>query len=143
LTDEIKNPTAAGARDSGPERRRSHRVHIAMGVIIRGTSESIPFREETQTISVNAHGCMVRLTARVARGQRVTIINSATAEELDCAVTFTGQKDGNRTEIGLEFAEPSPVFWRIAFPPENWDPTERKKPVIGGPRPEQRPLPKK
>ena len=143
LADETKNQTAAGARDGGAERRRSHRVHIAMKVLVRGTSESIPFREESQTISVNAHGCMVRLAARVTRGQRVTIINGATAEELDCTVTFTGQKESGKTEIGLEFSEPSPVFWRIAFPPEDWDPTERKRPNAGGPRPEHRPLPKK
>jgi hypothetical protein len=25
-----------------------------------------------------------------------------------------------KSEIGLEFSEPRPAFWRVAFPPEDW-----------------------
>jgi PilZ domain len=124
---DMRSPLPAGAADGGPDRRRSHRVQIAMGIIVRGASGATNFSEEVQTISVNAHGCMVRLAAKVARGQQVTIINTKTVEELTCSVTFVGQTDGAKTEVGLEFSEPSPVFWRIAFPPEDWDPSERKR----------------
>jgi hypothetical protein len=124
---DMRSPLPAGASDGGPDRRRSHRVQIAMGIIVRGASGATNFSEEVQTISVNAHGCMVRLAAKVARGQQVTIINTKTVEELTCSVTFVGQTDGAKTEVGLEFSEPSPVFWRIAFPPEDWDPSERKR----------------
>lgn len=124
---DMKPPLPAGAADGGPDRRRSHRVQIAMGIIVRGECGGTNFSEEAQTISVNAHGCMVRLGAKLARGEQVTIINTKTIEELTCTVTFVGQKDGQKTEVGLEFSEPSPVFWRIAFPPEDWDPSERKR----------------
>jgi hypothetical protein len=127
LVADMKSPLPGGAQDGGPDRRRSHRVQIAMGLIVRGTSEGTNFQEETQTISVSAHGCMVRLAAKVARGQQITIINTKTVEELTCTVTYLGQKDGAKAEVGVEFTEPSPVFWRIAFPPENWDPSERKR----------------
>jgi hypothetical protein len=112
------------------ERRRSHRVHIAMPVLVRGKKggQGQPFEEHTHTISVNAHGCMVRMTTPVQRTQEITIINTKTAEELPCMVTSIGQRDGGRQEVGVEFAEASPVFWRIAFPPEDWDPSERKRP---------------
>ena len=124
---EIKSPAAGGVPEGGADRRRSHRVHIAMAVLVRGAAGPTNFQEEAKTISVNAHGCMVRLAAKVARGQQITVVNKKTAEELSCTVTYIGQTDGSKVEVGIEFAEPSPVFWRIAFPPENWDPSERKR----------------
>jgi hypothetical protein len=112
---------------AGPERRRTQRVRIAMNVLVRAKSGNKPFEEETQTISVNAHGCVMRLAARVERGQEISLVNSKTAEELPCTVIFIGQQDRGKTDIGVEFAEPSPLFWRIAFPPVDWDPSERKR----------------
>ena len=126
--------------ESASERRRSHRVNIAMPVLVRGRKGTQTFEEEAQTISVSAHGCMVRVANPVARGQEVAIVNKKTAEELPCTVTFIGQKDQGKTEVGVEFAEPSPLFWRIAFPPEDWDPSERKR--SGTPHQRPGPLPK-
>lgn len=126
--------------ESTSERRRSHRVNIAMPVLVRGKKGTQPFEESAQTISVNAHGCMVRLATPVARSQEIAVVNIKTAEELPCTVTFLGQKDNGKTEVGVEFAEPSPLFWRIAFPPEDWDPSERKR--SGAPRAAAPPLPK-
>jgi hypothetical protein len=134
---EMKGPTPA---ESNSDRRRSHRVNIAMPVLVRGKKGTQNFEEEALTISVSAHGCMVRVANPVARGQEIAIVNTKTAEELPCTVTFLGQKDGGKTEVGVEFAEASPLFWRIAFPPEDWDPSERKR--SGGPRPPAGPLPK-
>ncbi len=122
------------------ERRRSHRVNIAMPVLVRGKRGTQSFEEEVHTVSVSAHGCMVRIANTVARGQEIAIVNKRTAEELPCTVTFLGQRDGGKMEVGVEFAEPSPLFWRIAFPPEDWDPAERKR--SGGPSPANGPLPK-
>jgi PilZ domain-containing protein len=134
---EMKAPTPA---KSDSDRRRSHRVNIAMPVLIRGKKGTQPFEEEAQTISVSAHGCMVRVATPLARNQEIAIVNPKTAEELPSTVTFIGQKDNAKTEVGVEFAEPSPLFWRIAFPPEDWDPSERKR--SGTPRQATPPAPK-
>jgi len=67
------------------------------------------------------------MTNRVARAQQISIVNPKTAEELPCSVNFIGQRDAGKMEVGIEFSEPSPLFWRIAFPPEDWDPSERKR----------------
>ncbi len=125
----------ATLNENQAERRRSHRVQIAMPVLIRGKKAGQPFEEKTHTTSVNAHGCMVRLSTSVTRSQEVSIVNPKTAEELPCTVSYIGQRDGGRIEVGVEFTEPSPVFWRIAFPPEDWDPSERKRPGNSGARP--------
>ena len=123
---------APAPNEAGSDRRRSHRVNIAMPILVRGKT-SQPFQEQTHTVSVSAHGCVFRLAAQVKRLQEIAIVNSKTAEELPCKVTFLGQKESGKTEVGVEISEPSPLFWRIAFPPEDWDPSERKRP--GGSRP--------
>ncbi|HKS65615.1 MAG TPA: PilZ domain-containing protein [Candidatus Acidoferrales bacterium] len=125
---DVKTPATGSGADSSSERRRTHRLQIMMPVIVRGKSGGHPFEEETQTVSVNANGCMVKVSAHLSRAQHVSIINPKTAEELPCRVSYVGQRDGSKIEIGLEFSEPSPLFWRIAFPPEDWDPSERKRP---------------
>jgi hypothetical protein len=130
---EMKDSMPGAAGESTGERRRSHRVHIAMPVLVRGKQGTQPFEEATVTISVNAHGCKVRLGTPVTRAQEISIVNPKTAEELPCTVTFLGPKEAGKTEVGVEFAEPSPVFWRIAFPPEDWDPSERKRPSTSRP----------
>ena len=134
-------PVATGPSGAAPratEKRRSVRVHIAIPVLVRGGQGAGAFREETFTVQVSAHGCMVRMARKMERGQPVTIIHKKTAEELDCTVTFLGQTEGGKTEVGVEFCEPSPVFWRIAFPPEDGDPSERKRPSMSPPPPPPR-----
>jgi|HubBroStandDraft_4_1064222.scaffolds.fasta_scaffold01217_9 hypothetical protein len=126
---EIKASAYPTAAENSAERRRSHRVYITMPVVIRGKNGHLPFREETHTASVNAHGCMVRIAEKVVRGQEVAILNPKTVEELPCTVTFVGQRESGKTEVGLEFIEPSPLFWRMTFPSEDWDPSERKRPT--------------
>src|SRR5262249_19213206 len=114
---EIKT-SMSGAGELSSERRRTQRVQIAMPVIIRVDGGAHNFEEETYTVAVNANGCMVKMTNRVTRTQQIAIVNPKTAEELPCTVSFIGQKDSGKMEVGIEFSEPSPLFWRIAFPPE-------------------------
>jgi hypothetical protein len=135
------SPTTAPNESSSSDRRRSHRVHIAMPVVVRGKNGTQTFEEQTVTMAVSAHGCLLRLTAQLTRGQQISLVNPKTAEELPCTVIFLGTKEGGKTEVGVEFVEPSPVFWRISFPPEDWDPSERKRPTNS--RPPATPLPRK
>ena|SRR5208282_2809496 len=114
--------------ESHNDRRRTQRVYISMRVRIRGKVGTQNFQEETQTASVNGYGGMVRLKQPVARGQEVLMFNPATEEEVPCTVTYVGQKDRGKTEVGVEFVAPSPRFWKITFPPSDWDPAERKRP---------------
>ena len=140
MADAKPNPgTTADALNA--ERRRTQRVQIAMPVIVRNKEAKAGFEEKTHTVSVNANGCLVKLQAQVSRTQRVFLVNPQTTEELPCTVMFIGKKDGGKFEVGLEFAEASPIFWRISFPPEDWDPAERKRPTQNpGPLP---PLPRR
>ena len=133
--DEIKRSAPSAAADAyGGERRRTQRVQIAMPLLVRGKSGERAFEEEATTMSISANGCMVMLAARVVRAQEITILNPKTVEELPCTVAFVGRTVQGKTEVAFEFSEPSPLFWRIAFPPEDWDPAERKRPPNHAPR---------
>ena len=129
---EIKTSVPGASLESSSERRRTQRVQISMPVIVR-CREGKPFEEKTTTVSVNANGCLIKALTAMTRGQKVLLVNPLTTEELPCTVMFLGKKDAGKTEVGLEFAEASPLFWRISFPPEDWDPSERKRPMAGPP----------
>lgn len=104
-------------------RRRSQRVLMQVGVVIRGTdAHGRKFEEETETHSVNAHGALVLVGAKLITGATVVLQHKHTQEEQECVVVFLGAARGGKTEIGLNFSSPRPGFWRVIFPPEDWTP---------------------
>ncbi len=106
---------------SGAARRRSQRVFLQTKVVVFGKSGAgAQFQEETVTQALNAHGALVLLRQVVSHGQRLVLTNSTTQEDIECRVVFLGPKQGDQTQIGVEFLKPSPNFWRISFPPEDW-----------------------
>lgn len=103
-----------------------------MPVLVRGKN----FQETTNTVTVNAHGCLVLLKAKVGRDEQVLLLNPKTAEELPAKVVFLGKSEDGKLSVGLQFVEASPLFWRINFPPDDWfTSTERKRPGSTGNRP--------
>jgi PilZ domain len=106
----------------GP-RRRSQRVLMQVGVKVRGSdTQGKAFEEEALTLAINAHGALVPLQARLTSGSRVFLQHKHTTEEQECHVVFLGPVRSGKAEIGLEFTEACPSFWRVAFPPEDWTP---------------------
>jgi hypothetical protein len=104
-----------------------------MPVIVRAKIGNLLLEEAAKTLRVNAHGCLIYLTAQLERGQEASLVNPATQEQVTCTVNFLGRKDGEQMEVGLEFMQPSPFFWRIHFPPEDWNPEDRKLPTAVAP----------
>ena len=104
-------------------RRRSQRVLMQVGIRVRGKdAQGKDFEEMTETLAINAHGALVLLSARVISGAVVYMKHNKTEEEQECHVAFLGPVRSGRAEIGVEFTTPSPNFWRVAFPPEDWSP---------------------
>ena len=102
-------------------RRRSQRVLMQVAVRVRGTdSQGKEFVEETETLAINAHGGLILVSARLTSGSKVFMQHNRTREEQECHVVFLGPVRAGKAEIGLEFSEPRPTFWRVAFPPEDW-----------------------
>ena len=110
-------PLHAGAR------RRSQRVLMQVGVRVRGKDgQGEDFEEMTETLAINAHGALVLLHTRVISGAVIRMRHNKTEEEQECHVVFLGPVRSGKAEMGVEFSTPSPNFWRVAFPPEDWSP---------------------
>jgi hypothetical protein len=103
-------------------RRRSQRVILSLPILVR--TEDAPkdaaFEEETHTLVVNMHGALIVLAGKVGKGQKLRVTNRITNAEQICQVANLGTKSGDKAQIGVEFLSPSPDFWRISFPPEDW-----------------------
>jgi hypothetical protein len=113
--------TPSNTGPGGTSRRRSQRVLIQVSVEIRGHDTlNKQFEELTETLAINAHGALVLLAANVAAGEKVTMKHVRTNDEQKCNVVFLGPARGRKIEVGLEFCTPQPMFWRVAFPPEDW-----------------------
>jgi len=104
------------------ERRRSQRVLLRVRVVVHGKAvNGSTIEEETLTTVVNAHGALIDLAAKVQAGQPLVLQNRDTGEKQECRVIHLGPKQGEKFQIGLEFAQPAPRFWHIDFPPETWN----------------------
>jgi len=94
---------------------------LSVPVVIHGTDPAQqPFREESETLVINAHGALLTLAQKVFQRQQMRLENPKTKEAQDCRVTFVGITRGGKMEVGVEFTLPNPKFWRVAFPPEDW-----------------------
>ena len=101
--------------------RRSQRVIVKVSVMVLAEgAENKPVLEETRTVTVNAHGAMILLGLKVSIGQLLTLRNSRTEEEVACRVVYVSPHESEKRQVGVDFMEPCPRFWRISFPPPDW-----------------------
>lgn len=106
---------------SGAERRRSQRIFLSIPVLVEGNlKDGQWFCEETKTLVVNAHGALITLGAAVEVGQKLALKNRKSKEGQACRVVHLGTALMEKTQVAVEFAQPAPEFWHIAFPPEDW-----------------------
>lgn len=97
------------------------RVLLSAPIHVTGKdSKSRDFDEETRTLVVNAHGALISLAAAVVLGQQITLANKATQRSCHCRVVNSRGDGSRKTQIGIEFLKPSPSFWQIDFPPDDW-----------------------
>lgn len=106
---------------AGARKRRSQRLALSIPVVAhRLPKEERSFYERTRTLVVNAHGALISLAANVVLDQTLVLQNALTGEERECRVVFTDRNLIGPIEVGLEFRNPAPYFWRVAFPPDDW-----------------------
>ena len=107
---------------------RTSRVHLSIAVFVYGTSDSgEPFKEITSTVTINANGCLLHLETVVAKDQQLLLANMKSNQEMACNVVSVHKGANGVTEVALRFREPAPRFWGLAFPPEDWNPAQRKR----------------
>ena len=104
-------------------RRRSQRVLMTVPVRVSGqTGLGSPFQEDTQTRAISAHGALIPVSTQVSRGQRLTLSNLQTRAALECVVAHIAKHQNSDPQVGVEFMLPNPIFWHVAFPPNDWTP---------------------
>jgi hypothetical protein len=108
--------------------RRSIRVVMDFPVTVFGQNlDGKIFEEKTKTVTVNAHGALVVLKTDIDPQVSAIMGNTKTRTEVQCRIVYRKEIAKDQFEIGLEFASPHPKFWPMNFPPEDWNPSERKK----------------
>jgi hypothetical protein len=125
----MANKAGNGDVDGRPAaKRRSSRVVIDIPVVLFGqSSDRKMFEEQTKTLTVSAHGALISLKADIDSGRPVLMSNPRTGMEVQCRVAHRKDSKDGEVEVGLEFSNALPKFWGIHFPPEDWNPAERKK----------------
>jgi hypothetical protein len=117
------------------QHRRSQRIMLTIPILVSGTRDDDSlFSEEAHTVIVNAHGALILLAEPVKPGQVLTVRHLKAGEDRDCTVIEVGEKHDARREIGIELLDPSPGFWHVAFPPEDWNPRSPEAKRIGAVR---------
>ena len=102
--------------------RRSQRLILDLPLVIRGDAEGKrPFREETFTLIVSAHGALVMLETKVALGQKVVLMNPKSWDEREGTVAYVGASYAGLARVGIQFTKPAPEFWSISPPPPDWN----------------------
>jgi hypothetical protein len=111
--------------------QRAMRVVIDFPVTVFGHySDGKIFEESTRTLSVNARGAFLTLSSLIDSQKPALLTNTKTQMEVQCRIVYRKEIQAGQFEIGLEFADPLPKFWDINFPPDDWNPAERKKPGL-------------
>jgi len=102
-------------------KRRSERIDLSVPVVLhRRPTEGPQFSERTQTLVVNAHGALMALVEKVAPEQRLLMQNTSSGEQKECRVVYVKKELTGPTNVAVEFTQPAPTFWRIAYPPADW-----------------------
>jgi hypothetical protein len=101
--------------------RRSQRLLLRVPIEVRRTSAAGQhITEETGTLAINAHGALINLKAPVSESDKLVVKNLKTGEEQPCRIVYVGPTEVGSTQVGIEFVQPSPQMWGIAFPPQDW-----------------------
>ena len=69
---------------------------------------------------VSAHGALIMLATMVEMGQTLAVVNPENQQEREARVAYVGSPHAGMAEVGLEFVRPSPEFWPVITPPDDW-----------------------
>lgn len=104
----------------GEERRRSQRVIIRVPVTLLVSQDGQTVKVAAHTVAVNSHGAMVLCRRTLDTEATLEVVNGRTNEKIASRVTRAPRDSSEGFLIPVEFTSPSPNFWQISFPPENW-----------------------
>jgi len=106
------------------DRRRSQRVMMRVGVVVRYTLNGKEMSLQAHTVAVNIHGAMICVAESIPAETALDVEHKMTKERIAGRVTRQAQHSPDGYLIPVEFVSPSSNFWRISFPPSDWKPID-------------------
>ncbi len=110
-------------QDALASRRRSTRIEFTTTVLLSGKDAGgTPFREFTQTITVNLHGCKVRTSYRIIVGMLVNVEcpKAGTSGKGVCVRVWDPVPGAAGHEIAVQLIKPQNL-WGVPNPPADWE----------------------
>ncbi|HLY60471.1 MAG TPA: hypothetical protein VKV95_06860 [Terriglobia bacterium] len=110
------------AASSPINRRRSTRIEYVAPIAISGRDATgQPFREETETIMVSAHGANFKTRARLLIGMQLTVVNllEGIAERAICIRVAPPEHPEDPQIVAIQLVIPRNV-WGMKDPPADW-----------------------
>ena len=103
---------------NGKETRRSSRVtlRVPLQVYETGTDKQV-LLEESYSVKVSLCGGLISIKSAVKEGQTLVVRNQSTGETKEAHVVYLRAMHLGKRLVAIEFLEPSPEFWGLAFPP--------------------------
>jgi len=120
-----KHPFSQSAKlqDTGIARRRSTRIEFVTTVLLSGKDATgTPFREYTQTATVNLHGCKVRTSYKIVVGMLVNLEcpKAGTSGKGVCIRVWDPSPGVAGHEIAVQLIKPQNL-WGVPNPPADWE----------------------
>jgi hypothetical protein len=106
------------------DRRRSQRVMMRVGVVVRYSLNGKEVSLQAHTVAVNIHGAMICAAENIPAETALDMEHKMTKELIAGRVTRQAQNSPEGFLIPVEFVSPSNNFWRISFPPSDWKPID-------------------
>jgi hypothetical protein len=104
------------------DRRRGQRVLLRIRanahVVVKGKEELLP----VMTLSVNPAGAMLISPRNLVAQTQFILEHAGTKEKITCRVVSAAKQVPEGFHVPISFDLPSPSFWKIDFPPEDWKP---------------------
>ena len=104
--------------DNGNDSSARRSTRIATDVLIEVQGEGFAYAGET--ITANLHGALIRTSAPLKLGDRITVHVQSMGKSAVATVVFA---DPESAQFGLELENPDNL-WGIAVPPADWTPAQ-------------------
>ena len=121
LTRSVKSgrPVVAASKN---DPRRSTRLSLRIPVMVTHLDPTSDFREQCETVVINAHGCGVIVHKKLEHETSVLVELVLTgASKKAHVVAAVPTLEATAWLLGLEFDSPEKNFWKIEHPPADWE----------------------
>jgi hypothetical protein len=102
--------------------RRSTRVSLKVAIDVQNVTQLLTC--DGETLTVNLHGALIRATACLRLGMKISIRVYMTDKHAKARVVYVDPTDSLR--CGIELDQPRNI-WGVSLPPADWDETQESE----------------